>query len=520
MEFKVVCFLIGRAMTAMSLTFLLPILYALEMRKMDIATFFAEIEAGTLIAGIILLLIGRNHRQRIQIKEAAVSMVLIWIVLAVVGALPFIMTQWLNPIDAYLESVSDLTATGISLLPPQIHYALRVWQATLMWFGSLVFLVILVTLLPIVNGSFGISLSLSQGQIFSPMFGQMKDNSRRITILYVFITIISFISFKLAGLHNWNAIIMAMKCISTGGGNNFFPGNHSHYVEYAAIFSMLLACGNFLLYFRLLKTLTPPVSSLNLQSPIKIKNFAKSVHSLIINFIERLRQNFLVNLDIFYGNSEVQFMNALIFIVTGFGFFNLFNVNMIQDGNLSFRLALFHVVSFISTTGLMTADVSDVDNFSIFILILLPLIGGCMGSVTGGLKIIRILILFKITKLEILRSIHPRMITNIKINGVAVPMKIVGRVLSFFFLFLTVMFLFSVILSLSGQPLSTSVAMSFACLTNIGALPELCETSAFMALPAIMKLFCCFILIIGRVEIFVILILIAMLFKYRKQRKW
>ena len=112
------------------------------------------------------------------------------------------------------------------------------------------------------------------------------------------------------------------------------------------------------------------------------------------------------------------------------------------------------------------------------------------------------------------------MVTNIKISGTAVPMKTVGRILSYFFLCSVSLFIFAVILSLSGQPFSTSVAMSVACLTSVGPLPGICDSEVFMALPAIMKLVCCLILIVGRMEIFALLILIALVRFNKEQHQW
>ena len=444
-------------------------------------------------------------------------MIIIWPLLTVLGAIPFITTHSLAPVDAILETVSDLTAAGVSFLPDSAPYVLKLWQAVLMWLGSFIFLCILVTVLPEVSGCFGMELSISQGQIFSPMLGQMRAMARKILLIYDLLTFISFALFKLSGLDNWDALSMAMRCISTGGGG-FFAGRGNVYVEYAAIFSMLMACGNFLLYFRLINTIVPPQSSLHLESSIKIVNFARRVHHLIFEFIMLIRKNARNNLKIFFSNSEVQALLLTIFICTNFIMFTTFR--MMSDGNLSFRLSLFEVVSYISTTGFSISNAANLPDYTRFILYLLAVAGGCMGSVTGGLKAIRVIILFKLAKVETLKVIHSRMITNIKVSGTSVPMKIVGRVLSFFFLCSVTLFVFSVILSLSGQAFSTSVAMSMACLTNIGPLPGICESSAFMALPAMMKLFCCLILVVGRMEIFAFLIILSLINIKKDRHQW
>ena len=516
---KILCFLLGRAMSAMALAYILPLCYAF-FRLQDMVTTFFFVLLFLICAGTAALLSykGSGHRQRIRVTDSVAAMIIIWWFLAIFGAIPFV-TTWLSPADAILETISNLTSAGLSLLPNDAPYIFHLWQAVLMWLGAFIFLSILVTILPEVSGCFGLELSLSQGQIFSPMLGQMRFMARKILIIYELLALLSFLMFRLAGLDGWDAISMAMRCISTGGGE-YFIGKGNIYVEYAAIFSMLIACGNFLLYFRLLNTIIPPTSSLNIAKPIDIRNFAKKIHLLITTLFSLMRRNARSNSRLFFSNSEVQFLLVTIFLNTLIITFTLFSSDYLTDGNVSFRLALFHVVSYISTTGLNIADITAAPNAERFLLFLLVLIGGCMGSVTGGLKIIRVIILFKLAAIETSKVIHPHMITSIKVNHIAVPMKIVGRVLSFFFLCSVTLFIFSVILSLSGQPFSVSVAMSAACLTNIGTLPGICESAEFMALPAAMKLFCCLILVVGRIEVFAFLILLGFIHFSKERKPW
>ncbi len=499
MSKKTIYFILGRACFVISIAYIFPILYILiETDEKNFLTIFFSMMMISFIIGMIFTYYGRKHKKRIKVNESVISIFLIWIILGILGEIPFIATKNLNVIDATLETISNLTAAGVSFLPEKSEYVLKFWQAVQMWTGSFVFLSLLVTILPEVSGCFGMELSLNQGQIFSSMIGQMRTMARKILKIYIILTIISVILFKMSGLNIWDSIIMAMRCISTGGGN-YFAGRGNIYSEYAAIFTMLMACGNFLLYFRLLNTILPPKS-----------NFSLKI----------LKKNIVTNLKIFFGNSEVEFLNFTIFFVMIFMTFTIFIENTKFDGNISFRMALFHIVSYISTTGINFIEVGKIPDYDKFLLYILAAFGGCMGSVTGGLKIIRIIILFKLAKTETLKVIHPRMITSIKVSGESVPMKIVGRVLSFFFLSLLTSFIFSVILSLSGQNFSTSVAMTTACLTNIGPLPGICETSDFLKLPGVMKILCCAILIIGRMEIFGFLMLIGLARIDKKRRSW
>lgn len=515
---KIICFLLGQAALAMTLAFLIPILHALTHDHFGIARFFAMLMAAAATISGALFGFAHGHRRRIEVIDSAAAMITVWFVMAFIGSMPFILTGWLDPIDAILETVSDITSAGVDFLPSNAPYELKLWQAALMWQGSLVFVVILVTLLPEVSGCFGMELSLSQGQVFSPMIGQMLISARRIANVYSFLTLISIGLFKLAGLNGWDASIMAMRCLSTGGGELIGLGNL--YVEYAAAFSMLIACGNFLLYFRLAYTFLPNLSDFRSTRRLGVRHFARSIRLFLIELGMLLKKNFIANLKIFFSNSEVKFLLSTIAIGTVLVSITLFNNDYFTDGNLSFRRSLFHIISFVSTTGMTLGDISHAPDFDRFFLFLLVSIGGCMGSVTGGLKIIRVLVLFKITAIEINRTIHPNMMPSIKVNGETVPMRVVGRILSFFFLCMFALFVFSVILSLSGQPFSTGVVMTLACLTNVGVMPGLCDASTFMQLPAVMKLFCALIFVVGRMEIFAFLIFLSSIDIQRKQKYW
>ena len=480
----------------MTLAFLIPIIHSVISHKLELARFFfLQLNIAAMI-GATFFSFGRGHRRRIEVVDSAIAMISVWFVMSIIGAMPFILSNTLNPVDAMLETVSDLTAAGVGFLPSSTPYEFKLWQAVLMWQGSMMFLVVLVTILPEVSGCFGMELSLSQGQIFSPMLGQMLISARRISTIYSLLTLLSMLLFKIAGLDWWDAVVMAMRCLSTGGGEFFGIGNI--YVEYVAAFSMLLACGNFLLYFRLIHTLTP-----HFNTPPK-----------------EFKRNLIANIKTFYSNSEVKFLTVVIFIGTMLVFITIFNRHYIFDGNISFRMAFFHVVSFASTTGMTLRDISNAPDFDRFFLFLLVAVGGCMGSVTGGLKVIRILVLFKIAAVEVRKTLHPNMMPSITVNGSIVPIRVIGRILSYFFLCALTLFVCSVILSLSGQPFSTSVVMTLACLTNVGIMPGLCDSSTFMQLPIVMKLFCALIFVVGRMEIFAFLIVLSSVKICREKTHW
>lgn len=507
MDKKIIFYFVGNSLSAFSITFLLPVVYALTAMKDFYTTihfFVLGVAAG--FSGIFFIFLGKNHKRRLPVAESAVAMLLIYPALAIFGMIPFL--YWLSPLDALLDTVSNLTSAGISLLPGTAEYIFRLWQSVLMWFGSLIFLILLVTIMPEVGGCFGINMSLQEGQNFSPQFGQMLEISKKILKVYSFLTLISMGFFKLAGLNSWDSILMAMRCISTGGGD-FFPARGSFYVEYAAIFTMLMACGNFLFLYRLIYTIPPPISH------AKENIFRRTYY-----FFRRLKQNIFQNTKIFFTNSEVKAVLLTIFFGVWIIFFSVFYRGLVADGNEIFRYAFFHAISFLSTTGITLGDIEQSHDFEKFLIFMMAFFGGCMGSVTGGLKMIRIIVLAKVTGFEIKKTMHPQMIESIRVNGMVVPKKIVGRILCFFFIYLITLFVCSAVLSFDNLDFSGAVGMSAACLTNIGILPGICDPSDFLSLTAVGKIFCMIILIIGRMEIFAVLLIFAGLKFNRKNKKW
>lgn len=450
--------------------------------------------------------LGSNHRRRLPVVESALSMLLIYPALALIGVVPFLFFEFLSPLDAFLDTVSNLTSAGISLLPASAPYILRMWQSLLMWFGSLIFLILLVTVMPEVGGCFGVNMILQQGQNFSPLFGQMLDMAKKIVKVYSALTLISVALFKLAGLNSWDSILLAMRCISTGGGD-FFPSRGNFYVEYAAIFTMLMACGNFLFFYRLLYTIPPPISG--------VKN---NIFRRVINYFKRLKKNIIDSILNLFTNSEVKAILLTIFFGVGFIFLSVFQRDLIEDGNLAFRYAFFHVLSFMSTTGITLTGVEEAHDFDRFLIFMMAIFGGCMGSATGGLKMMRVIVLAKVLAVEVQKTMHPHMLASIRVNKMVVPEKIVGRILGFFFLSCITLAVCSAILSFIGLDFSKAVAMSVACLTNVGILPGICDPSDFLKLSEAGKIFCMIILIVGRVEIFALLLIPAG-FRFRKKNK-
>ena len=510
MNVKMILRIQSQALLTFSVTLLLPIAYALiEFGAVDTTIFFAAIGLVSIAAGAVFEHYGVGRFQRAPLASSATAILLMYPLLGVFGCLPFVLTGWLPPLDALLETVGDLTSAGLSILPPDAPYLLRLWQSALMWLGSLLFLLMLVTILPEVSGCFGVELSLQGGQGFGSVIGQMNLMSVRVIKVYLTLTAVSVGAFELAGLNFWDSLMMAMRCISTGGGK-FFPAHGSFYVEYAAVFVMLLACGNFLLYYRVIHTLLPPRPEFGMNWFTRIKQY-----------FARLKRTIIGNAKLVAANEEAKLLYATIFVGMIILMFSVYWQGIYFDGNEAFRESLFYIVSFMSTTGITLDDgAADVHDFDKFFVFMMALTGGCMGSVTGGFKLIRVIVLIKITAAEIRKTIHPRMMTAIRVGDTPVPMRIVGRILGYFFLALMTMFICATVLSFAGATFSEAVAMSVSCLSTVGNLPGLCDASNFIALSPFGKVACIVILVVGRLEVFALLIAVASIRIRRRKSDW
>lgn len=510
MNVKMILRIQSQALLSLSAMLLLPIAYAvIEFGALDTTIFFATIGLTAVGVGTIFSRFGVGRFQRAPLASSAAAILLMYPLIAVFGCLPFLLTGWLAPVDAMLETIGDLTSAGLSILPHDAPYILRLWQSALMWLGSMLFLIMLVTVLPEVSGCFGISLSLQGGQNFSAIIGQMNLMSVRVIKVYLMLTAASFGAFKLAGLNAWDSMLMAMRCISTGGGD-FFPSSESPYVEYAAIFAMLLACGNFLLYYRVIYTLLPPRPEFGMNYFTRFKQY-----------VLRFKRTLIGNAQLVAANEEAKLLYLTIFIALLIIFARLLLHEIYFEFDEAFRRSMFSIVSFLSTTGITIGTTEQVHDFDKFFIFLMAVTGGCMGSVTGGLKLIRLIILIKITAAEVRKTIHPRMMTAIQIGNVPVPMRTVGRILGYFFLTLVTMFICAAILSFDqSTTFSDAVSISVACLSTVGKLPGLCTPDDFRALSMFGKIFCTLILIVGRLELFALLIAVAGIKIRRRKSDW
>ena len=334
--------------------------------------------------------LGRDHKRQIDVWEGALFMVLVWPLLSVLGMMPYVLSGVLtSPVDAFFESVAAITTTGLSCLDyarSDMARSLVLWHSIMNWLGGLNFIIILSTVLPQVSGCFGLTLSARQSIFFSPVWNKMAESARQGFGVYTAL---------LAGLDPFAALTQSMVTLSSSGSadRGYFIAYDSIALELAAGISMLLSGLNPLLCWKVWDRLS---------------------------FRLMLR------------DTELQAYAGL-FLASGvLVAWNLCRSG-VYDAAESLRYGLFQTAAFLSTGGFVSAPCWDWPDFSRLVLFVLVFVGGCIGSAGGGLKVMRLLVLMRMGVTEVRHTLHPHMVVSIKIDGLPVPMKIVGRILSFFF---------------------------------------------------------------------------------------
>lgn len=465
--------LMGRTVFSLGLALLVPFGAALAWREPEAWLF--PLPAGfALLSGAVMMRLGYRPMRQLTIREGAFFMVLVWPVLGLIGLMPYYRSGLLPDFSAaFFESISALTTTGLSCLPfdrSELPQSLLLWHGLMSWLGGLTFVLVLVTVLPQVGGCFGLTLSARQTVFFSPVWNRMSQSLNHSGSVYAGLTLLAALLYYLAGLPPLAALIRGMVTLSSSGGSS--PASYMPYdngwLELAAGVAMLLSGLNLLLCWQ-------------------------AWHGRSFRMLGE--------------DTELRGFLIILLAAGAMLSFHLYATHY-YDGADSLRYGFFQAASFLSTNGFASADFWLWPDFDRYILFLLVFAGGCIGSAGGGLKVMRILVLLRMARAEIHRTLHPHMVVSIKIDGLPVPAKIVARILAFFFLYVWMFATFSLFLSMTGLGLIPSMGIAAGCLTSTGSTAALFGMNSLYFLPDWAKILCSLLMIIGRIEVFSFFILL------------
>lgn len=474
MNYGIVRRVVGSILIVESLLMTPSLFIALFTNQTDKLAFIITI----LLTGIIgyLLSRGKGHDNHIKAKEGLAIVSLGWICMSLLGALPlYISGSTPTYIDAFFEIVSGFTTTGATVIVnvEALPMGILFWRSFTHWIGGMGILVFTLALLPALGiGGFQIFKAESPGPITGKIAPRVKDTAKILYVTYFTITIIQVILLKFGGMSLFESLVYTFGTVGTGGfatKNASVGAYNSTYIHLIIGSFMVLSGVNFSLYYYLFKG--------------KIKDVL--------------------------ADEELRLYFTIVFIAVTVIAINLLKTSYSSIG-LAFRDSFFQVGSIMTTTGYSTANFDIWPTFSKAILLLLMFIGGSAGSTAGGMKVIRILVILKLIKREILKIFHPRAVIPVKLNDKILPNEIIAGINSFTGLYMIIFVLSTILVSLEGVDLESAASSVAATLGNIGpGLGFVGPTSTFNGYSQITKAFLSLLMLLGRLELFTMIALFA-----------
>lgn len=429
----------------------------------------------TLITGIFFFFWGgKIPNGSIHKREGYLIVTLSWIVMTSFGMLPFILSNEIpNIADAFFESVSGFTTTGASVLsdiealPEDILF----WRSFIQWIGGMGVIVLTVAIMPLL-GIGGIELFVAEapGPTSDKLHPRIRETAKRLWFLYVGLTLTLIVLLYFGGMSLFDAVNHSFTTLATGGfstKNASIAAFPSAYIQYVLIIFMFLAGANYTFLYLAFKG--------------KWRNVWK--------------------MDEF---------RAYLYLITCALFIIMFQVKDITDNDweTSFRETAFQVVSVITTTGFASADYMQWGTFAIIIFFLLLFVGGCAGSTSGGVKVIRSIVFFKNTFLEFKRILHPNAVISLKINNEIVRGMTITHIMIFLLLYIVTFCIGAVIMTYLGYDFLTSIGAVATCLGNVGpGIGKVGPVFNYGWLSEEAKFLLSVLMLLGRLELFTMLVI-------------
>ena len=459
-----------------------------------------EAATGISIAGVITIVLGflmwyfnRNAPKNLQKREGYIIVTLGWLALTLTGALPYLITGAIpNFVDAIFETISGYSTTGSSILTDieSLPKGILFWRSATHWIGGMGIIVLTIAILPLLGiGGMQLFMAEAPGPSTDKMHPRITQTAKRLWLIYVSLTLTEFFLLKIAGMTWFDAINHAMATMSTGGFStknaSMAHWNHMPVIQYIIIAFMFIAGTNFILTYFALKGKIQRVFQ---NEEFKYYFFGVIGFSLTITALIYFLQDPALQTSIYHPMPWGAFESA-------------------------FRHATFQVVAIVTTTGFVSADYTMWNSLALMLVFSLFLIGGSAGSTSGGVKIVRHIIMIKNSILEFKKLLHPNAIIPVRYDGKGISRIIVFNILSFFVLYMLIFIVSAILLTFMGLDFNSAIGAAASSLGNVGpALGSLSPVDNYAHLSNTAKLFCSFLMLIGRLELFTVLILFTPFF--------
>lgn len=430
----------------------------------------------TLASGLVMFLAtsGYNHRN-IGKKEGYIVVTMTWVSITLFGSLPFYLSGAIPAyVNAFFETMSGFTTTGATILTDieAMPKGLLFWRSMTHWLGGMGIIVLTLAILPIL-GVGGMQLFVAEvpGTTPSRLHPRITETAKRLWGIYMIFTFTQTALLMLGGMDLFDALCHAFSTMATGGFStqNDSIAGYSAYIQYVIVLFMIIGGTSFTLHYFLLKGQFSKV----------LKNEEFRFYLIVI------------------GAFTLVFTVSIYFL-------------HIADIERSFRKSLFQVVSILTTTGFTTTDYLEWRTFLWFGIFMLMFTGGCIGSTAGGIKMIRILVLVKNTRLELKRLIHPMAVIPVRVNNKAIPPEIIHNFLAFFLLYMLIFLAGAAVMTMFGLDFESAIGASIATIGNVGpSISSIGPSEHYAHLHTGAKWVLSFLMLTGRLELFTVLLLFS-----------
>jgi trk system potassium uptake protein TrkH len=471
-NYKTVFFTLGVLQIILGVFMIIPIIFQIIFNEVDSS--FVGAGIITIVFGVLFFLSNLDHQKKLNLQQAFLLTALSWLSIAIFGSLPFIFSSLhLGITDAFFESMSGITTTGSTIITNlnDSPKSILVWRAILQWLGGIGIIVMAITLMPIMNVGGMQLFKISSNDASEKILPKSKEISQRLIIIYLVLTFMCATIYKIFGMSYFDSLTHSMTTIATGGFSNYNESIgyfNSASIELTAIVFIILGSIPFITYIKFLSG-----NKKILISDVQIKSFLKIILiSIAILFIYLVFKNETISIKIL-------------------------------------RQISFNVVSILTGTGYVTHEFDDWGSFPLIFFLILMFIGGCAGSTACGIKIFRIQILYIFLVNQLKKIIYPRGVFIIKYDNNNVDDKFMSSIISFIYLYITIFFVITALLSLSGLDFITSISGAATSISNVGpGLGGMIGPNGnFSLIPDISKWILSLAMILGRLELFAILVL-------------
>lgn len=474
MNTRLLCNLLSRGIIFFGLAMLMPLAVSLSYGENDARALLV----GMLICctvGIVLLICSRRPSGELRHREGFLFVTLAWTLAGLFGAIPYRISGYFPTyMDAFFETISGFTTTGASVLTDieALPHGLLLWRALTQWLGGMGIIVLTIAILPFLGvGGMQIFRAESPGPTMDKLTPRITETAKLLWGIYLGITLLEILLLGLGGMSLFDATCHAFATMATGG---FSPRNtsvaayDSGYIDAVITIFMLIAGANFALHFAALRG--------HPRRYLKSQEFRWYVGIVVV---------------------------ACLFILVD-------SWEMFASVPDALRYVTFQVASIMTTTGFATHDYALWPMASQIVLFTLMLIGGCAGSTGGGMKVMRIGLLFKCAHREIFKLVHPNAVVAVKWDDSPVPQDVIHAVLGFFIFYCLLWVVASVCMAMMGLDFATSVSSVVACMSNIGpGLGDVGPTANFGHIPAAGKALLSFCMLAGRLEIYTVFVVLS-----------